>query len=237
MQLGRGREGVGLLIGLVTLLVVLSPLPVFFLGLFALSAIISYEVSRALGYNFFYVGPATLLPATISLELGVISAFVLSFYSGWKRGSMEDFLKGTLLAFYAGLLPSFLILLKSAGEYEVFKLLLFVWAVDVFSYYTGRRFGRRALAPRLSPKKTWEGLVGGGMAGLLVLVIFHGGKGILFSPLLTAAAVLGDLYKSSIKRMLGIKDFSNLLGEHGGFTDRFDSLLFASPIYLFLLKF
>ena len=77
----------------------------------------------------------------------------------------------------------------------------------------------------------------GGLAGVITMWVFHGFKGILWSLPLVAIALMGDLFKSFIKRQVGIKDFSNVLGEHGGFTDRFDSLLFTAPVYLFLLKF
>ncbi|MCX8075686.1 MAG: phosphatidate cytidylyltransferase, partial [Aquificaceae bacterium] len=70
----------------------------------------------------------------------------------------------------------------------------------------------------------------------VVLLAFHGLVGFVWSMLLIPGAVMGDLFKSFIKRQVGVKDFSGVLGEHGGFTDRFDSLLFTAPVYVFLLK-
>lgn len=237
MRSFRGRELAGLLIGSVTLLVSLSPYPFFYLAVLTLSLLVGLELSRALELRAFYIAPLTFLSASIASELGFISLLLLSLYVGWKAWSMEDFLKALLVSLYGGFLLLFLLQLKGMGDYALLKLLLFVWAVDVFSYYCGKKFGKRWMAPRLSPRKTWEGLLGGSLAGSFALLLLHGPKGLLWSPLLVAGAVLGDLFKSFIKRQVGIKDFSGVLGEHGGFTDRFDSLLFTAPLYLFLLKF
>lgn len=234
----RSREKAGLLIGVVTIVISLSPYPIFLLGLVFLSFMIGYELSRALEHPHFYFAPLTLLASLVSIELGLMLVFLLSLYSGWLSWSLQSMLKSLLISSYGGLLPSFLSNLKSMDSYAVIKLLVFVWAVDIFSYYVGKSFGKTQLAPRLSPKKTWEGLLGGAVAGIIALIVLHGFlKGLLWSPLLIATALLGDLFKSFIKRQVGIKDFSHVLGEHGGFTDRFDSLLFTAPLYLFLLKF
>ncbi|MCS7196111.1 MAG: phosphatidate cytidylyltransferase [Aquificaceae bacterium] len=237
MRSFKSRELAGLLIGSTTLLVSLSPYPLFYLAILCLSLLVGIEVSRAVGLKTFYVAPLTFFFASLAPELGFISLLLLSLYVGWRSWSMEDFLKALLVSLYGGFLFLFLLQLKSMGDYALLKLLLFVWAVDVFSYYSGKKFGRRWMAPRLSPKKTWEGLLGGVLAGSLALLLLHGQKGLLWSPLLVSGAVFGDLFKSFIKRQVGIKDFSGVLGEHGGFTDRFDSLLFTAPLYLFLLKF
>lgn len=233
----RSREVVGLTVGFATLLLSLSPYPVFYTGLLALSTLIGYEVSRAMGFNLFYIAPVTFLFASVSLELGFLCAFLLTLYAGWKDWSLDSFQKALLISAYAGLLPVFVLFLKEESTRSLVELLFFVWAVDVFSYYVGKNFGRRLLAPRLSPKKTWEGLLGGMLGGTLVMLFAHGYRGLFVALPLVVVALLGDLFKSFVKRQVGIKDFSKVLGEHGGFTDRFDSLLFTAPVYLFLLKF
>lgn len=233
----KSRETIGLLIGLLTLAFSLSPYAVFYLAVLTLSFFIGYEVSKAIGLTPFYIAPITFIFGSISLELGLLCALLLSLYVGWKGWSFEDFLKSLLVSIYAGFLPTFLLELKTLEDYALIKLLFFVWAVDIFSYYTGKKLGRTPLSPRLSPKKTWEGLICGALAGSVLLLIFYGLKGLLWSPLMVASAVFGDLFKSYIKRSVDIKDFSNIFGEHGGFTDRFDSLIFTAPLYLFLLKF
>ncbi|MFN4013422.1 MAG: phosphatidate cytidylyltransferase [Aquificaceae bacterium] len=233
----KSREGIGILIGVSTLALSLSPYEVFYIALLTLSFLIGYEVSKAIGLKLFYAAPLTFIFSSISPGLGLLCALLISFYHGWRSWHFEDFLKSLLVSIYAGHLPMYLLNIKSIDGYALVKLIFFVWAVDVFSYYAGKKFGKNLLAPRLSPKKTWEGLMGGFLAGTISLMLFYGLKGLLWSPPMVAFALLGDLFKSYIKRSVGIKDFSNILGEHGGFTDRFDSLIFTAPLYLFLLKF
>lgn len=237
MPFYKSREFIGTLIGILTITLSLSPYPIFYLGILLLCLLISYELSRALGFELFYMSSIILVASSISLELGLTLTLLISLYAGWKNWSMESFFKALLVFIYAGMLPVFLLEVKEEGNYVLLKLLVFVWAVDVFSYYVGKNFGKSPLSPRLSPKKTWEGLAGGAFAGMLAMVLFYGFKGVLWTFPLVVVALMGDLFKSFIKRQVGIKDFSNVLGEHGGFIDRFDSLLFTAPIYLFLLKF
>ncbi len=231
----RSRESIGILVGGLAIALVLSPYPIFYAGVLVLSMLIGYETSKALKFELFYMPTITFLTSSISFEVGFVSALLMSLYAGWRVWSMDELFKALLICMYAGFLPVFLLSLKE--DYALLRLLIFVWSVDVFSYYVGKNFGRRPLSPRLSPKKTWEGLAGGTVAGAVTMLIFHGFKGVLWAPPLIAVALMGDLFKSFIKRQVGIKDFSNVLGEHGGFTDRFDSLLFTAPVYLFLLKF
>lgn len=118
-------------------------------------------------------------------------------------------------------------------------LLLFVCVIssDTAAYYVGRRFGRHKLAPALSPKKTWEGAIGGvtasAAAAIVACVWFYQALPPVHAPvlgvLLGGAGVLGDLAESLIKRACGVKDSSGLLPGHGGLLDRTDSLLFAAP--------
>ncbi|MFN4319129.1 MAG: phosphatidate cytidylyltransferase [Aquificaceae bacterium] len=233
----KSREGIGILIGVSTLVLSLSPYEVFYIALLTLSFLIGYEVSKAIGLKLFYAAPLTFIFSSISPGLGLLCALLISFYHGWRSWHFEDFLKSLLVSIYAGHLPMYLLNIKSIDGYALVKFIFFVWAVDVFSYYAGKKFGKNLLAPRLSPKKTWEGLMGGFLAGTISLMLFYGLKGLLWSPPMVTFALLGDLFKSYIKRSVGIKDFSNILGEHGGFTDRFDSIIFTAPLYLFLLKF
>ena len=133
---------------------------------------------------------------------------------------------------YAGFLPMFLYMVKSQGSWELIKLVFFAYAVDTASYYAGKLFGKRPLAVRLSPKKTWEGLAGGMLGGAFFFYLIN--KPILLAVPFVLIAIAGDLFKSFIKRQVGIKDFSNLLGEHGGLVDRFDSVLFVAIFWEFL---
>ena len=125
-----------------------------------------------------------------------------------------------------------------------FTVVLTVFAEDTLAYLTGRLAGRHKLAPRLSPKKTWEGLVGGVLAGVFVSFIalydtrrdyLAVWQAIVLGLVVVAAAVIGDLFESALKRDLDVKDTGRLLGGHGGVLDRVDALLFAAPAAYFLV--
>jgi len=134
--------------------------------------------------------------------------------------------------------------LDDPGRVELLLLLGVIVVSDSAQYYTGRAFGRSALAPTISPKKTVEGAIGGVVFGTLAMVV--GGRFVFTSPiwmlaLLGAALVLlgivGDLFESLLKRSAGVKDSSNLIPGHGGVLDRIDSWLFAAPVYYVFVKF
>lgn len=121
--------------------------------------------------------------------------------------------------------------------------LAIVWAADIGAYFTGRSLGRTALAPRVSPKKTWEGVVGGvvlatitGSVAALILNL----PLLLFGPLAALMAlisVVGDLSVSLLKRFSGFKDSGVLLPGHGGILDRFDGVTAALPFFVLGLQF
>lgn len=120
--------------------------------------------------------------------------------------------------------------------------LLATFAADIGGFFGGYYFGRRKLAPEVSPGKTVEGAIGGLLAGFLIVLVISSLSGIwspleslLYSILVASASQLGDLAESLIKRALKTKDSGTSLPGHGGFLDRIDSLLFAVPAtYLFL---
>ncbi len=130
-------------------------------------------------------------------------------------------------------------LLRAHSPRAVLMLLLLVWACDSFAYYFGRRFGRHALAPVVSPKKTWEGSIAG-FAGATIFGAVAGtwwflpelgpAMGAAAGALASTAGQLGDLVESLWKRGAGVKDSGTFLPGHGGFYDRIDSLLFAAPV-------
>ena len=141
---------------------------------------------------------------------------------------------------YVALGGAAMIALRSIGWRAVIFVLATVWAGDSAAYYVGRRFGKRKLAPVVSPKKTWEGLWGQLGAGLVVgvlaqLLLFPTGSlpGLaLLGVAVAGLAVVGDLLESSFKRSCDLKDSGGLLPGHGGFLDRLDSLLYVSPLVM-----
>lgn len=130
-----------------------------------------------------------------------------------------------------------------AAFFLTLSVFLLVWAADVFAYYVGRTVGRRKLAPRVSPNKTWEGAIGGAVgalvvaAGLKVLVLgFLPWVHVIALALICGVlGQIGDLAESRLKRSVDMKDSGSILPGHGGLLDRFDAMIFAAPAaYLYL---
>ncbi len=124
------------------------------------------------------------------------------------------------------------------------SLFVFVWASDSGAYIFGVRFGHRRLMERISPKKSWEGLIGGAftsvIAAWLLTKIFPQYHFLFMASsalVVVVAGTLGDLVESMIKRSIGVKDSGKFLPGHGGLLDRFDSILLASPIIYFIFHF
>ena len=137
---------------------------------------------------------------------------------------------------FAVLVPAALAMLALPPA-EVLMVLVLVWIADTAAYFVGRAWGRRKLAPAISPAKTWEGAAGG-LIGALAYAIIGGFciQGIAWAPFLAAAALLamvsivGDLFESAAKRQAGVKDSGSLLPGHGGILDRIDSATAALPL-------
>lgn len=152
------------------------------------------------------------------------------------------------------ILTSFLcvLLLYKRSAFFLLSILVIAWLADIGAYFAGRAFGRHKLAPSISPGKTWEGVVGGIVAVILVAIaslgfstsdsnisvlIFekYGWGGLIGGlVLLVAMSIVGDLLESKLKRRVGLKDSSNLLPGHGGVLDRIDSLIPMLPLAVLL---
>ena len=147
------------------------------------------------------------------------------------------------VAGYLVLIPAWLsivLLLQHAGPAYVLLLMLLVWGADIGAYFSGRRFGRNKLAPRVSPGKTWEGLIGALLVSIIISLVafeFLEISSILHTNLLILClvmvliSILGDLVESMFKRMADVKDSGGLLPGHGGVLDRIDSLTAAAPVF------
>ncbi|MDC6381845.1 phosphatidate cytidylyltransferase [Pseudomonas graminis] len=146
------------------------------------------------------------------------------------------------------LLPAWqgLVLIKQMplGNWLILSVMILVWGADIGAYFSGKAFGKRKLAPKVSPGKSWEGLYGGLAACLLITAVVGVYRGwslgeIIFALVSAAIVVLisvvGDLTESMFKRKSGVKDSSNLLPGHGGVLDRIDSLTAAIPVFALLL--
>ncbi len=215
----------------------------------------------SIGAMFFF----TLPGKNPEFQLPVVSlmTFVLMTWSGF-RAPLERVLMDSALGLFALLYCVYpltlLPLIKAQEDGTGLLLFLFVcvWAGDIFALYIGRNFGRRKLAPRLSPNKTWEGSIASvlGSVGCGMGLYFLGQRLALtrdfmalhiavpawqmaiLAVVLNVAAQLGDLLESAIKRGAGVKDSGTLLPGHGGILDRIDALLLAAPVlwYVLLLR-
>lgn len=141
-------------------------------------------------------------------------------------------------------LLSFIIFHKGVyNPYLVVALLFMMWCMDTGAYFTGITFGKHKLFERISPKKSWEGAIGGFAFAVFASWVFSlyldqlsQWQWLLVGVVVAISGILGDLVESFIKRVAATKDSGHSLPGHGGFLDRFDSLLFSIPFYLLLLQ-
>lgn len=185
--------------------------------------------------------PGLVVPSLLATLIAIISVPLFS------RAPLEQSLKnGAMTLFgvlYLGLTlgPLSMTRLLPLGEWLIFFLLLVTWASDTGAYYVGTLYGRHRLAPTISPKKTYEGLVGGLIGAILAayavrwwfLPELSGLDCLVLATLLTITGLWGDLTESAMKRSVGIKDSGGILPGHGGMLDRLDSLLFTAPAFYY----
>lgn len=175
----------------------------------------------------------------VSLVIGIFQ-----HREGWLTGWAYT-IGGVL---YVGLIGAYFLLVRNlpneTGLLWTILALLTAWANDSAAYLAGTRLGKHGFFPHISPKKTWEGAVGGLVASILTMIaasiVFQipFGFSILFGAGLSIAAILGDLVESLIKRQTGVKDSSTIIPGHGGLLDRIDSLLAAAVFaYYYLVWF
>ncbi|MBE3557866.1 MAG: phosphatidate cytidylyltransferase [Ktedonobacteraceae bacterium] len=206
---------------------------------------------------------AAMLPAQrlALLEYGLAGAVLAAFFSLLFRkqqdGAVTDWALTLAIPLYIGLPMSFFLLFRGyepaltwnngfalswpRGFLWILTVFLGVWGFDSAAFFSGRYFGRHRLAPRVSPAKTWEGVLGGFVLSITAsLLITVGPLGlpwylaVVLGILIGTAATLGDLAESLIKRQMHVKDSGQLVPGHGGLLDRIDSLLFAVVIvYMF----
>lgn len=239
--------GLGLL-GLVILSLLTEPVLFGFIVAFAMvlavremNLVLVVGLSNRLALVLQLCAPVIVLVAEFTNATGLLISYVASvllvlivrLFDG-QEAYVHHVSRSIFILTYAPLLASFAVLLSTQenGAWKVMAFVLLTAATDFGGYVVGARFGKHPMAPKISPKKSWEGF-----AGALVLQVLVGAllwqyvfsenplEGVLVGLIMFGTATFGDLIESMIKRDLGIKDMGNLLPGHGGVMDRIDSLL------------
>lgn len=198
----------------------------------------------ALPVVLWLVAEAALPPSEQRLQLlwgmSILLALVVALFLKRQRAA-SDTLLSLGAALYLGTTMRFLVLLRllpELGRQWVAVAVLITWVTDSGAYFIGRALGRHPLWPRVSPKKTWEGWLGGLVVGtttaMVLLPLFVPGtawwQGAVVGLAVGVGGPFGDLSESLFKRQVGVKDSSHLIPGHGGFFDRIDSFIFVAPL-------
>lgn len=214
-----------------------------FRGLAALSVLLTIIIP--------FARAAYIRPVLVQALYFIILALFILLLANFGKMGVEHFAIAFLFSCIVPLFFSCAVYIRDdygtiLGGFYLFLALGSGWLCDTCAYFTGIRFGRHKMAPRVSPKKTVEGAVGGLMGCTLLMLAFAwaysyamGRMGVqlsvrylplaLCTPVFAAVGMLGDLSASVIKREYGIKDFGHVMPGHGGILDRFDSVLFTLP--------
>lgn len=223
------------------------------IALLLLSIMGVYELKKTVGFNFKLDFILSALFLTIMFfapnDLAMAGAFLYAFVSLVLSMFMQkvDYMQfvGNAFSFFYVSIPFYLLgrVISFGPKWSFILILLVAWGTDTFAYFAGSFFGSHKLAPAISPKKTWEGAVGGLIGALLLSVIF--GKIvfgsdinllalIVFALVASVLSQLGDLAISHLKRKAGLKDTGVFLPGHGGVMDRFDAMVVVVALfYLF----
>lgn len=212
---------------------------------FPIAAFIYYRFTKRFFYHgfFFDVNFSEMLSLAL-IPIAAITLFKFPRELYFENGKLIFTVIYLALPFGFALgLPKFSTLDPSKSfTLEVFMLFVLIWSSDTFAYITGKFFGKHKMAPRISPKKTWEGFAGGVILtlilGFFVEKYFPDLRGNwMVVGLLTAIfAPLGDLAESQLKRSFAVKDSGNIIPGHGGVLDRLDSFIICAPvIYLYFI--
>ena len=212
---------------------------------FPIAAFIYYTFTKRFFYHgfFFNVNLSEMLSLAL-IPIAVITLFKFPKELYFENGKLIFTVVYLALPFGFALgLPKFSTLdTEKTFTLEVFMLFVLIWSSDTFAYLTGKFFGKHKMAPKISPKKTWEGFAGG-VVLTLVLGFFVEkyfpelrGNWMIVGLLVSIFAPLGDLVESQLKRSFAVKDSGNIIPGHGGVLDRLDSFIICAPVvYLYFI--
>lgn len=212
----------------------------------ALGASKGYPVQRVVPIVLMLLLLSAFVVQTVSVEVAVFAVLlIIPAVYVFANSELEEALPATavcvLSTLYIGMLAGAVIRLRvdfEVGAKLTFFLLVVVWIGDAGAYYVGRKFGRRRLSPRVSPKKSVEGGIGGLLTSVLAAAVIHFTffsefpliHALVAAVILSVSGVIGDLAESLWKRSAAVKDSGTLIPGHGGFLDRIDSILFTAPL-------
>ena len=227
-----------------------STLLISYIGMFELYRIfhVEKELPGIVGYlaaTVFYCNLKwAFLPDLMVVVLGFLMALMFVYVFTYPKYKTEQMLAVFFGVFYVAVMLSYVYQTRmlTAGAYIVWLIFLCSWGCDTCAYCVGMLIGKHKMAPVLSPKKSVEGAVGGVAGAALLGVIYAAatqGPMLEYAVICAIGALIsmvGDLAASAIKRNRGIKDYGKLIPGHGGILDRFDSVIFTSPIIFYLAK-
>jgi len=250
-----GLALLGIIFSTIALVPILFALFVLIAVLLALHELSAAFNARELKVNFTHLSIATTaviasswfagLPGlAISIVASIIGLLLLQLLNG-TTGFVKNATATTFALMYPGFISGFIFLLARSGDGFAYisLLVITVGLNDTFAYLTGVLIGKHPMAPKISPKKTWEGFIGG-------LIFAATGSAFAFNSLLdqelwvgalagvigALAATTGDLIESAIKRDLSLKDMGTLLPGHGGMLDRLDAALITAPVFWCIIE-
>ncbi len=204
-----------------------------------------FSSSFVLGIGYFITEPHSFWVFSIWMVFAVV--FVIQLLRSGSKTTLTDISVTVAGAFYLavpmisllilGIIPSFS---PVAFNWLIpFSIFLLTWTNDTGAYLSGRTFGKHKLFERISPNKTWEGSIGGGILTLIISLVLHHFVGTFNAPTWMVIAVLvsvfsnvGDLMESAFKRNAEVKDSGSIMPGHGGILDRFDAILLTAPVVL-----
>ncbi len=189
-------------------------------------------IGITLGATFFFLPP-------IFFSLFLLACLIEILIFEMPRLVNYHKVSSWILTLFYPILPFYLLITLNQSNQRMLLLFIFLvtFAHDTGAYFAGNFFGKHKLLPSVSPKKTWEGFIGGIIAVFIMVVVFYKASFvalILGSLAIACAATIGDLFESWLKRKASIKDTGTLLPGHGGLLDRFDSILFVAIVVYFL---
>ena len=238
----------------IVLLCIFGPTPLMYLFGFVMMLALNYELANMQGesmqrsflvFSLFNMAVALGCYTFVTQELGFIFVLINGLVMAetvftYPKVALPEMMYLAFVNIYCTWLPLHMISLRllPQGSWMLMSVFIMVWVCDSGAYFTGYFLGKHKMAPRLSPKKTIEGGVGGVLLTVVAALIIQ--RFLLIAPnmlnavivalLVAFGAIVGDLFESYLKRSFGVKDSGNILPGHGGFADRFDSFLMVAPL-------